>query len=190
MRTLASETKKQHPRAVHLGGNIKPPPLVEKHDGEYYTGAVLALAPDEKPIELVRAEESAEWLRLRARGWSYDEIANHCKVKRNVVIDRLKRVIQDTYREPLAAAVALDQMRLDRQLRHIEDDLDNADSTHERIQLRNQHLSLLERRAKLLGLDAPKEVSMSANVNLPTLPGDQSEYAQLETFLLKESTDE
>jgi hypothetical protein len=187
---MAAETKRQHPRAVHKGGNILPPKFEEKHDGEYYTGAVLTIAPDEKPIELVRAEESAEWLRLRARGWSYAEVAKHAGVPTARVYQRLEKVIQDVYREPLAAAVALDQMRLDRQLRHIEDDLDNADSTHERIQLRNQQLALLERRAKLLGLDAPKEVNMSANMNLPTLPGDAVEYAQLQALLLPEGTNE
>lgn len=142
--------------------------------------AALLSELNPKPKEVAFAEETAEILRLRARGYSYLEISKITGQTVPACKQRVGTVLKEIIEEPREAVRRLELYRLERAIRvcweQIEDHGDMA-------QL-NTFLKLQERKAKLLGLDAPKEVLLTPN-GLPSLPTSSEELALLEADLNK-----
>jgi hypothetical protein len=107
-----------------------------------------------RTIAIARREAAA--LDLRTRGATYDAIARevgytHASAARKAVM----RALAEVTREPAEELIALEQMRLDTLLAAL---WPTATDTGNAKQARavEMVLGIMERRAKLLGLDAPQ----------------------------------
>ncbi len=103
-----------------------------------------------------RTEEQAiidtEALKLRSRGFTYQQIADSAGCSKAAAYNRVKRALSDIPREAAEEYRALESERLDALL---------AVATHQALTGKrslfaiDRCLAIMDRRAKLLGLDAP-----------------------------------
>lgn len=101
------------------------------------------------------ADRTRQALELRMAGYTYDAIAEQLGYRnRSGAYLAVDRALKATLREPADHVRELEQDRLDRLQRGVWDDAIKGDSFKvDRV------LKIMERRADLLGLDAPKKVA-------------------------------
>ncbi len=110
------------------------------------------------------AEKRRQALAMREIGYTYDEIAHAMGWKHNSTAVRcVQRALKATYQEPADEVRKLESKRIDRLARAIwvkATGKVNADGTVEPpdLQALDRLLKLMNRRAALLGLDAPIKV--------------------------------
>ena len=108
-----------------------------------------------------------EALSLRKAGWSYARIAEKLGVSRGgayKIVQTALDEIREHYRETAHEVVSLELERLDEMTRALESKVGYGDATSIAAALR-----VMERRAKLLGLDAPQKIA-------PTDPSGENPY--------------
>lgn len=114
---------------------------------------VEGAAADAKKIK--RAERRLEVLELRKAGATYTQISKALDISLATVSKDLRRALQEVEQRELAAAEdlrALDLGRLDALLRGVWPAATSGD-----VQSVKAAVTILERRARMLGIDAPKE---------------------------------
>jgi hypothetical protein len=124
-----------------------------------------------------KQERIAEALDLRARGKSYREIAAFTGVSVRQAFEDVKQGLADhreSYAETAADVRGLELARLDRLWRRAEDLLESDDD--DGAKAIGAALRIMERRARLLGLDAQVEqvagsVTLTVEVPSPTKAG-------------------
>jgi len=133
-----------------------------------------------------RTEEQAridtEALKLRSRGFTYQQIADSMGVSKQGAWDRVKRALADIPREAAEEYRALECERLDALL---------AVATHQALTGKrslfaiDRCIMIMDRRAKLLGLDAP----IKSQVETITYDGAtiEGEVAKLRRILSEHS---
>lgn len=130
---------------------------------------------------LARCSARTRVLELRRRGVSYEGIAalthlSPAECKRRVA-DELKALAAAT-KEHRAEIRALECQRLDALLDGVWDSATSATDPQERAMAAAAALKVCERRAKLLGLDAPQEQRIKATV-------EKMSDAELEAVLIR-----
>lgn len=106
-------------------------------------------------------------LSLRKGGFSYAQIAAHLGISRSGAYQTVQAALEEIrehYRETAVEVVALELERLDEMTRALESKVGYGDATSIAAALR-----VMERRAKLLGLDAPTKIA-------PTDPSGDNPY--------------
>lgn len=99
---------------------------------------------------IAQAERRAQYLNLRKAGYTYERIGAQYGVTRQAVYDVVTRVLKSQQAEAVADLRTLENERLDDMLRAIYAQAVKGDTgAIDRI------LRIMERRAKLWGLDAP-----------------------------------
>ena len=151
-------------------------PWTEKKEYALYTEEIQTLS--EKPRELLKAEQNAEFLRLRARGESYATIAKKYGLTTSTVKERIDGILNEVIAEPREQAIKLELIRFDQLLIRLEEWMEDSP------QYVTQYLQVCDRRARLLGLDAPREVRL-AESTLPELPSNKLELELVSQELLR-----
>lgn len=132
----------------------------------------MARNPAAKPNPAKTAEQQVAVYELRLKGLSIRKIAAQLGMATSTAQDRLTAEIKDRVL-PLADEVRLYEIdRLDGWLARLERQLDDGESPERVVPVL---LRVSERRAKLLGLDAPER----AEVAVAQLPADESTAAVL-----------
>lgn len=116
-------------------------------------------SPKTSPARLRAVERAGQALALRADGRTFHEIAERLGYRsRQAAHDAVQRALLLTLQEPAQTVRALDLERLDRLwLAHFKR------AEQGRVSSAHVCIRILERRARLLGLDAPEKID--ANVN-------------------------
>jgi len=101
------------------------------------------------------AEKDREALELRNLGWTYQRIADHLSVSVSTAFDRVKRAVRNIPAEAVDEHRRIEGERMDNLLstympQALAGDVKSADFV----------LKVLDRRAKLLGLDAPTKTEV------------------------------
>jgi DNA-binding CsgD family transcriptional regulator len=104
------------------------------------------------------ADRDGQALRLRATGLSYAAIGRQLGVNESTAHRAVERALRRTPREPAADVVALEADRLDQLYSRAVAVLAQAPDDMTRLHAIDRALRVMERRAKLLGLDAPVKV--------------------------------
>lgn len=135
-------------------------------------GARFTRSPD-------TARRDAEACELRAKGWNYRRIAAHFNIDVHTAHDAVQNGLRDIVQEPAAEVRRLELERLDELYTRALDILDTHHVTVSNgqivrldgkplpddgpaLQAIDRLLKIQERRARLLGLDAPSRVSVEA----------------------------
>jgi hypothetical protein len=145
-------------------------------------GAGLSSGPTNGPGEVAAAERDARAVQLRASGASYRTIARELHIATSTAYDAVQAGLQAVRREPSEHLIELEAAHLDRLRREA---LDVLTARHPLVQAgeivhdtdgHELHdagpviaairalLGIAERRAKLLGLDAPTRVDLRATL--------------------------
>jgi hypothetical protein len=121
------------------------------------------------PRRLASAERQRKALELRAIGMTYEAIADQVGYKsRQAAFDAIDRALKKMLREPAEQARNLDLKRLDAMTLALWSQARQGNQgAIDRL------LRIMERRAKLLGLDAPTKVA-------PTTPDGTREYQEMD----------
>lgn len=99
---------------------------------------------------IAQAERRTQYVNLRKAGYTYERIAAHFGVTRQAVYSGVKKALDEIKAEGVPELRALENERLDDMLRAIYAQAVKGDTgAIDRI------LRIMERRAKLWGLDAP-----------------------------------
>lgn len=126
------------------------------------------------------AAQDARAAQLRARSWTYQQIADELGISQSAAHDAVQRVLAATVAEPADAVRKLELERLDRMAQEVEAVLKRRHVTVSNgkvvqldgevieddgpiLQAVDRLLKIQERRAKLLGLDAATKVSVDAD---------------------------
>lgn len=118
----------------------------------------MARNPAAKPNPAVIADEQAKCFELKRRGYSVRRIADETGIARSTVQDRLDAAYKEMV-FPLADEVRLLELeRLDAWLVRLEDQMTNGEAPERVVPVA---IRVSERRAKLLGLDAPERQEMT-----------------------------
>lgn len=111
--------------------------------------------------EAAKATQALEILNARISGASYDVIANNFKINKlkayQVVAKELEKIKEKT-QETAEEILQLELMRLDRMLFGVWKDARSGN-----VKAIGAVLKLMERRAKLLGLDKPTNLTIDGN---------------------------
>ena len=105
------------------------------------------------PALIRLAEEQAEALRLRASGMTYRQIAEHQGVHESTAKRRVDSALAATVQEPADELRTLEAHRLDLLLQ-----IAVSQAANGKLVAIDRCLAIMERRARLLGLDAPIRV--------------------------------
>lgn len=120
-----------------------------------------------KSRDIARAERDANIVRLRKAGYSYDEIGAQVGLTKGAISKILHRYMDGHYSrtaEDIDSLVATEQARLDQLWRGI-----YPAAMSGNLGAVDRCIKIMERRARLLGLDAPNKVA-------PTDPSGANEY--------------
>ncbi len=122
------------------------------------TTSIRTVAPNgrrgDSSVKRVRAME------MRAAGYSYREIANELGFRSvSSAFETVERGLAEWAREPLDRVIALELVRLDQLVRAYWARAASGD-----LEAAAFVLKVLERRAKMLGLDSPKRIDVRALV--------------------------
>lgn len=110
-----------------------------------------------------QAERVARALDLRRQGWSFGEIAAELGWEsRQAAFAAVSKALQETVSEPAAEVRTLELMRLDRLEKLLWPRAEAGDP-----KAVDRLLKVQERRARLLGLDAPTKLANADGSNLP-----------------------
>ena len=133
---------------------------------------------------LAIAQRDAEIARLRGTGLTYAQIGERVGISKQNAHEGFKRALRDTVREPTAETVALELDRLDvlyrtalgvMATRHVVcqngrvvrgDDGEPIEDPGPRLAAIDRCLRIMERRARLLGLDAPAKADLRISDSL------------------------
>lgn len=127
------------------------------------------------------ADQDAEMLKLRTSGWSYRRIAEHFDLSTSGVHEAIQKVLHATVEEPAADVRKLELERLDVAYAAVVKVLEAKHVTvsHGKVIYQGEEpllddgpvlaavdrlLKIQERRARLLGLDAPKAVELGGKL--------------------------
>jgi hypothetical protein len=126
-------------------------------------------------------EHEEKALELRKKGWSYNEIGAQLGISRVAAFQSVMRVLaayEDDIKEQVPRVRQLELQRLDSMLTKLQPRINQGDD-----RAINSALKIGERRAKLMGLDAPVEVSHTGEIQL--VPDEQldAEIRQLASML-------
>ncbi|MGH3381352.1 MAG: helix-turn-helix domain-containing protein [Actinoallomurus sp.] len=127
------------------------------------------------------AKRDAEAARLRGRGWTFQRIADELGVSKQTAYDAVQRALADTLTEPAAEARTLELERLDSmhaavlavlEAKHftvsqgkvVRLDDEPLEDDAPVLQAVDRLLRIAERRAKLLGLDAPAKAEIAGQL--------------------------
>ncbi len=108
---------------------------------------------------LDRAEKDARAAQLRAHGRTYQQIADELHISVTNAHHSVQRALRETVREPSQELISLEQSRLDWLWAAAVRAVEHGASASERLQGIDRALKVMERRARLLGLDAPVNVN-------------------------------
>lgn len=97
-------------------------------------------------------EKHLRWLGLRKRGFTFDEIADQEGVSRQAVHQAVRLLIRRTMEDAAEDVIALENARLDELQREVWDQATLA-GDEEQLPAVDRVLRIMERRAKMLGLD-------------------------------------
>ncbi|MEU0943206.1 sigma factor-like helix-turn-helix DNA-binding protein [Streptomyces canus] len=112
--------------------------------------------PQARPNSAVTADEAAECLRLRRTGMSIDRIAEHTGLSHGTVHNRISRAVKDQVQPEAEEYRAMQEGRLDDALRIVYRVLFDPEADPDtRLRAVDRLVKIEERRARLLGLDAP-----------------------------------
>jgi len=114
-------------------------------------------------------EHEEKALELRKKGWSYNEIGAQLGISRVAAFQSVMRVLaayEDDIKEQVPRVRQLELQRLDSMLTKLQPRINQGDD-----RAINSALKIGERRAKLMGLDAPVEVSHTGEIQL--VPDEQ-----------------
>jgi hypothetical protein len=114
------------------------------------------------PVNIAAKKLAEKAVELRAEGMSYPDIARELKYNsRQAAHDAVNRALKEMFREPLEAMIQLDMERLDRMWTvHFL----NAQAGD--VNALSACMRIMERRARLLGLDAPAKTAATSSVDL------------------------
>jgi hypothetical protein len=132
--------------------------------GKARNGAVTS------PETAAAKQKAAKAVELRMEGRTFDEIAKECGYRhRSSAFDAVKRALELVVREPATELIKLDLERLDKMwgIHYLNAQAGDA-------QALASCMKIMERRAKLLGLDAKQELEVSATVK--SLPASVDDF--------------
>ena len=108
------------------------------------------------PTKIATQEKRAQALSLRKAGATYEQIGQHLGVTKQRAAQMVREAMDATIREPADNLRALEDQRLDDLLRGL-----YAQAVKGDLGAIDRILRIMERRAKLLGLDAPVRTEVS-----------------------------
>ncbi len=121
--------------------------------------------------EKVQSEKRKKCLEMREAGYSYEEIAEAMGWKgRSTARKFVQRALKATYQEPADAVRQMELRRLDRLARGIWQQALGTPATEDKeaeppsLFAMDRLMKLMDRRARLLGLDAPIKVKTDQNI--------------------------
>lgn len=118
-----------------------------------------------RSLEVAKAQQQARAVELRAEGMTYSEIGESLGVSLGVAATLVKQALTATVQEPAEELRRLEALRIERmwklawpksQVEHFRGPFGAMDTQGEWF---DRCIKLMERRAKLLGLDAAQEIS-------------------------------
>lgn len=118
------------------------------------------------PQTIEAKERAAKALQFRKEGLTFDEIAEQVGYKsKQSAHDAVMRAIKEIIREPVNELVTLDLERLDVlwQIQYL-----NAQAGD--VQALNACMKIMERKSKLLGLDAPEKKELTGKDGVDLIP--------------------
>lgn len=124
------------------------------------------------PITIAAKVKAAKAVELRMEGKGFPEIAKELGYNsRQAAHDAVMRALRETLREPCEELIRLDLERLDAlwQIQYLT--AQGGDP-----QAMAACMKIMERRAKLLGLDAPAKQEVQATVTTKALPATVDEF--------------
>jgi predicted DNA-binding protein (UPF0251 family) len=111
------------------------------------------------PSGFIRTEEQAildtEALRLRSRGMTYQKIADSLGVTKATAYNRVQRALTAIPKEAVEEYRKLETERLDTMLERVMEKVTHDDGKSGFLFAVDRALAIMDRRAKLLGLDSP-----------------------------------
>lgn len=107
-------------------------------------------------LQVTRAEDTSEMLRLRRDGWSYRAIGEHFAITHSSVYERVQKALHDTVAESADEVRTLELERLDKMQARLEAKIEAGD-----MKAIATALSIMDRRAKYLGIDAPAKTEVT-----------------------------
>lgn len=127
------------------------------------------------------AQRDAQAARYRARGWSYQRIADEMSISRTAAHEAVQRALRETVEEPAADVRALEIARLDEMYERVLEVLERQHVTVSNgrviyvgdqpleddgpvLAAVDRLLKIQARRAALLGLDMPTKVEQSGRL--------------------------
>jgi hypothetical protein len=108
------------------------------------------------------AERHAEWLKLRKQGKPYREIAREAGVAVSVVHEAVAKQVRAVRAEPAADLLAFEVEANDALIERAYAEFEGASEVEQRLAIVEQLRKLRADRRKMLGLDAPQKVEVSA----------------------------
>lgn len=108
------------------------------------------------PLRIAQTEKEIKALELRKAGLTYDNIAKHLDCSLSVAWKLVHRALDASLQEPSQEVRRLEQERLDALLRAVW-----MQALAGKPDAVRQALSIMDRRSKLLGLDAPTKTSLT-----------------------------
>lgn len=115
------------------------------------------------PAKLSAAERKAQAVNLRKKGLSYRRIADQLGCSKSIIAKDIKRELQDLREQTRSDVEELRQLELER-LDAFQLFVSNALSNGDVLPAIDRGLKISERRAKLLGLDAPIQIQVQQQV--------------------------
>lgn len=117
-------------------------------------------SPLSSPARIAAVERHRRVLELRKAGWTFERIAKEVGyASLNGAHTAFQRALKATIQQPADEVRRLEVERLDALLATLWPDLTNAVSFVQRNQAIDRILGVMDRRARMLGLDAPTKVA-------------------------------
>lgn len=119
----------------------------------------------QRSLEVAKAQQKAKAVELRAEGNTYAEIASLLEISPGQAATMVKQALTETIQEPADELRRLEALRIERmwkiawpksQVEHFRGPFGAMDTQGEWF---DRCVKLMERRSKLLGLDAAQEIS-------------------------------
>ena len=111
------------------------------------------------PSGFIRTEEQAildtEALRLRSKGLTYQKVADSLGVSKSTAHERVQRALAAIPKEAVEEYRKLETERLDTMLERVMEKVTHDDGKSGFLFAVDRALAIMDRRAKLLGLDSP-----------------------------------
>lgn len=106
------------------------------------------------------AETTAQMLELRKKGWTYRAIGEKYGMSAPSAYERVKKALYNTVAEPAEDLRQMELERLDDLYTKLSAKIEAGD-----VRAISTALSIMDRRAKMLGIDAPMKVESSVTLN-------------------------